>query len=180
MAFNSHTADIFFDEMDITPEREEVYYFSIPYYKVASNIIVKRDRNDINGLSDLEGKTLGQNQSSNWWAFIENYNKTTAKTPIILVHNGTTIEQTLLAVQYGQFDARIDNPVTATGIINRNKLDLKILPEPVMGENIGLMFAKDENGLKLKNLIDPIIRELENDGTLSRLALEYTGYPYNP
>jgi ABC-type amino acid transport substrate-binding protein len=117
-----------------------------------------------------------------WEKFLLDYNENTAEIPIDIVTLGEagTIEQVLLNLQNGLFDARIDNPIMATEIINRNKLDLEIIKEPVMGESIGLIYAKDEDGLKLKNLIDPVIKELEKDGTLSRLSLQFTGYEYVP
>jgi L-cystine transport system substrate-binding protein len=180
MALQSHTTDIFFDEMAITPEREERYHFSIPYYVVSSNIIVKKGRTDIKSIKDLEGKRVGSFTGDVWDVFMTEYNKTTAAVPIELVPVDGSIEQLLLNLQNGLYDAQINNPVTAAEIINRNKLDLEIVPEPVMGENIGLIFAKDEDGLKLKNLIDPIITELERDGTLTRLSKQFTGYEYIP
>jgi L-cystine transport system substrate-binding protein len=179
-ALQSHTADIFFDEMAITAERETRYHFSIPYYVVSSNIIVHKDRNDIKTIQDLEGKVLGQFPGDSWDQFLMEYNEKTAVTPIKLEPRPATIEQTLLSLQNGLFDAIIDNPITANEVITRTSLDLQIIPEPVLGENIGLMFQRDDDGLKLKNLIDPVIRELENDGTLTSLSLQFTGYPYNP
>jgi L-cystine transport system substrate-binding protein len=180
MALQSHTTDIFFDEMAITPDREERYHFSIPYYVVSSNIIVKKGRTDIKSMKDLEGKRVGSYTGDVWDVFMVEYNENTAEVPIELTPVDGTIEQVLLNLQNGLYEAVINNPVTAAEIISRNKLDLEIVLEPVMGENIGLIFSKDEDGLKLKNLIDPVIAELERDGTLTRLSKQFTGYEYIP
>jgi L-cystine transport system substrate-binding protein len=180
MALQSHTTDVFFDELAITPEREEAYYFSAPYYVGTSNIIVKKGRTDMRVLKDLEGKTVGAYSASVQEALLFAYNENEAAVPIKIVPLVGTVEQSFLNLQNGLYDAYIDSPITAMDIIARNKLELEIVQPPLTGEKIGLVFAKDADGLKLKNLIDPVIRELEKDGTLSRLSLQFTGYEYIP
>jgi L-cystine transport system substrate-binding protein len=180
LALESRKIDIFFDEMAITPSRQERFYFSEPYYRAASYIVVPKGNKNIRNLKDLEGKTVGAYVGDVQSQFIEKYNET-ASTPIkiVLIDSGTE-EATLLNLQNGRYDAHLNDPVVVNTIIARNKLDLEIVGDPIFGDQIGLIFTKDEPGLKLKNLIDPIIKDLRADGTLSKLALQFTGIAYNP
>lgn len=47
------------DQIGITEEREETYYFTDPYFYVPYRIVVQEDRDDINSVKDLYGKKLG-------------------------------------------------------------------------------------------------------------------------
>jgi len=179
MVLASHATDVFFDEMSITPERLENFHFSIPYYVVGSNIVVREDETRINGMKDLEGRVVGTFANGSWHVFLQDYNAKTAKTPIkFSIIEAGSAEQSFLNLQNGKFDARLENPITAAAIIKNNGLKLKILPDAVMGENIALMFQHDAEGEAIKALIDPIIAELGKDGTLERLAKEYAGDDY--
>lgn len=179
MVLATHATDVFFNEMSITPERLENFYFSIPYYVVGSNIVIRDDEKGINGMKDLEGRVVGTYANDSWHVFLQDYNAKIAKTPIkfSIIETGS-VEQTFLNLQNGKYDARIENPITAATVIQNNSLKLKILPEAVMGEEVGLMFQRDAEGEALKALIDPIIAELGKDGTLERLAKEYAGDNY--
>jgi L-cystine transport system substrate-binding protein len=181
LALESRTIEIFFDELAVTPARLERFHFSEPYFEARAVIVTQKGRGDIRSLKDLEGKVVGVYVSDSYSQYLEDYNDGQAAVPIKLEYiDSGTEETTLLNLQNGKYDAHISDPVTISTIIDRNKLNLEIVGDPISGEQIALVFTKDARGAELKGLIDPVIRELKNDGTLSRLSIRFTGGDYIP
>src|SRR6185295_18825741 len=45
--------------LEITPDREQVIHFSLPYYATSEQLSVRKDESSIRGLDDLRGRTAG-------------------------------------------------------------------------------------------------------------------------
>src|SRR6266704_2554342 len=45
--------------LEITPDRQQVIRFSIPYYATSEQLSVRKDESSINGMADLKGRTVG-------------------------------------------------------------------------------------------------------------------------
>jgi len=51
--------DVALNGLEITPDREQVVRFTIPYYATSEQLSVRKDESSIDGLSDLKGRTVG-------------------------------------------------------------------------------------------------------------------------
>lgn len=181
LALESNKVQAIFDEVAKTPEREEKYLFTDEsYFSAQSRIVVKNDVNDVESLADLEGKTVGSVAGDTYTMLLEEYNKT-ADTPIELKYteSGTPAEF-LQELQGGRIDAYVNDPVMMNAVIEKNNLDLKIVGEPLVSDNIAVVLKDDEQGQELKALIDPILKEMKEDGTLDELSDKWTGGVYVP
>jgi His/Glu/Gln/Arg/opine family amino acid ABC transporter permease subunit len=51
--------DMALNGLEITPDREQVIRFTIPYYATSEQLSVRKDESSINSLADLKGRTAG-------------------------------------------------------------------------------------------------------------------------
>lgn len=181
LALESNKVQAIFDEVAKTPEREEKYLFSDEsYFSAQSRIVVRNEVNDVNSLEDLEGKTVGSVAGDSYTMLLEEYNETTDN-PIKLKYteSGTPAEF-LQELQSGRIDAYVNDPVMMNAVIENNNLDLKMVGEPLVSDDIAVVLKDDEQGQDLKELIDPILQEMKEDGTLDELSEKWTGGVYVP
>lgn len=75
VAVENSATTIMCNQVAITEEREEKYYFSDPYFIAAPSIIVKKGTEGINSLEDLEGKTVWAQVGDSYTAVLEKYNE---------------------------------------------------------------------------------------------------------
>jgi L-cystine transport system substrate-binding protein len=180
LSLESHRLDMIGDEIAINPEREEKFLFSEPYFEAQSVIIVKKGRNDIKTLKDLEGKNVVTYVGDSYDMLVSSYNKENGNRINIFRVEGIPEADTLLDIQNGKYDAHVNDPVMTTAVIAQHNLDVEIVGDIIQGDLIGFAFNKDEQGRALKAAIDPVIRELKANGTLSRLSIKWTGKDFIP
>lgn len=179
LSLDSKKIDLVSDEVAITPEREENYYFSLPYLEIQSCIAVKTGTTGIETLDDLVGKHVVTVVDS-YSEILENYNDTHEDKIIIDYVSDVTSLEMLQGVANGKYDAHIDDPVMMTTTINENNLDVEIVGEPVSSDPAAIVFAKTPDGKSYKDVIDPVIREIIADGSLAELSKKWTGDDYTP
>lgn len=180
LALESNKIQAVVDEVAKTDEREEKYLFSDSYFAAETVIATQAGRTDIESIEDLEGKTVGAVAGDSYTLLLEEYNET-AETPINLKYTESgTAAEILQEVQVGRIDAYVNDPIMMTTVIEEKGFDIELVGQPIVQDDMGIVFNKDEQGEKLKGLIDPIIKELKEDGTLSALSEEWTGGDYIP
>lgn len=180
LALESNKIQAVADEVAKSPEREEKYLFSDSYFAAETVIATQSGRTDIQTLKDLEGKNVGAVAGDSYTLLLEEYNET-AETPINLKYteSGTPAE-ILQEVQVGRLDAYVNDPIMMTTVVEEKGFDIELVGQPIVQDDMGIVFNQDEQGEKLKELIDPVIKELKEDGTLSALSEEWTGGDYIP
>lgn len=179
LSIDSHRLDLIADEVAITEEREEKYIFSEPYIEIFSSIAVKKGRDDIHSLDDLVGKHVVTTVDS-YSALLEEYNATHDGQIIIDYVSEVSELDMLTDLARGKYDAHVNDPITMGEVIKENNIDAEVLDEPLTREPAAIVFTKTADGQKLKELIDPVIKELKADGTLSELSKKWTGNDYIP
>lgn len=179
VSLDSNKLDLVADEVAITAEREENYYFSEPYIEIQSVIAVAEDNNDINSIDDLVGKHVLCAVDS-YAALLESYNEQHDDKIILDYVDDIGTNERIIEVANGKYDAIVNDPITMSELISTNNIQAKIVGEPLATEPAAIVFAKTKDGEKLKELIDPVIRELKEDGTLPKLSTEWTGGDYIP
>ena len=122
-----------------TEERQAYLRFSDPYLSVPSVIVVRKEREGINGIEDLEGKTVSVNKGS----YLHEWLKT--RYPKIKLHLSSSNEASLAEVAYGNIDAYIGNLAVATYTINKNMLtNLKVVAKlPDMTTRVSIAVPKE-------------------------------------
>lgn len=179
LSLESKKFDLISDEVAITPDREEKYYFSLPYLEIQSCIVVKKGTTGITTLDDLAGKHVVTTVDS-YSEILEAYNDSHEDKILIEYVSDVTALEELQGVANGKYDAHINDPVMMTETIKQNNLDLEIINEPVKSDPAAIVFAKTPDGKALKELIDPVMREIIEDGSLAELSRKWTGDDYTP
>jgi L-cystine transport system substrate-binding protein len=180
LSLESRRLDIIGDEVAINPERQEKFLFSDPYFEAQSVIVTKKGRNDIKTLKDLEGKKVLTFVGDSYDLLVTAYNEQNGNRIIIQRVDGVPEADVLQDVQNGKYDAHVNDPVMIKALIAKHNLDLEIVGDVIQGDLIGFVFNKDERGREIKARIDPIIKALKDDGTLSRLSVKWTGGDFIP
>ncbi|MCR4690045.1 MAG: transporter substrate-binding domain-containing protein [Lachnospiraceae bacterium] len=179
LSLDSKKIDLVSDEVAITPEREKNYYFSLPYLEIQSCIAVKKGTTGITTLDDLVGKHVVTTVDS-YSEILENYNDSHDEKIIIEYVSEVTALEMLQGVANGKYDAHINDPVMMHQVIGDNNLDLEIVGNPVKSDPAAIVFAKTPDGKSYKDVIDPVIREIIEDGSLAELSKKWTGEDYTP
>lgn len=182
LAIDSGRIDMIVDQVAINAEREESYLFSEPYFTAQSVIIVKTGTKGISSLDDLVGKTVGTTAGDSYSMLLEAFNAAHGPdNQIKLVYwNTATTAESLQNLEKGAVDAFVNDPVMARAVIKELGLGLEIVGKPLLTDPIGVLFPKNERGQKLKELLDPIIIALIEDGTLKELSVRWTEDDYIP
>lgn len=181
LALESNKIQAIADQVAKTPEREEKFLFSDQSYFAAETVLVtKSDRTDIQTLEDLEGKKVGALAGDSYTLLLEEYNEN-ADDPIILQYSESGNPSEILEdIQTGRIDAYVNDPIMIHSVINKFDLDLEVVGQPILHDNIGIVFKDNKQGEELKTLIDPILKQLKEEGTLAKLSKKWTDGEYIP
>ncbi|MBY0011853.1 transporter substrate-binding domain-containing protein [Paenibacillus typhae] len=167
-------------------ERREKYNYSDPIFKNQFVIAVAEDREDIKSFADLEGKTTEVSPSVNYTVALENYNKSTAKTPVNLKYTDAELAVTLQNVESGASDFNLIDAAMLQLYIKEYGLKLKAIPlSQEDTDRIGvpysyLILSKGGNSDQLLQDVNGRIKALIEDGTVSRLSEEYLNGDFAP
>ncbi|MDR3163951.1 MAG: transporter substrate-binding domain-containing protein [Synergistaceae bacterium] len=179
VALESGKYDIIASNITYSDERAKKYLFSDIYYNhEIVSIVFKEGREDIRKIEDLHGKTVTAGLGSFATTWLEGYNAQHGNSVKISYSDGD-VSKALQELVSGRSDATLSNPVTVTLISKEQGLPVRsIFLEDIGIGKIHLLFANNENGRRYKELIDPALKKLKDDGTLSKLCAEYLGADY--
>jgi len=161
--------DMVADGVTITPERDEIVDFSIPYMVIHQYIIVRADETEIVDEASLVasdaivGTQIG---TTNEQRAIELVGEDR-------VRSYDTFDLPIQALIAGDVDAVIMDLEAAKGFVEQHPDEIKILPEPITGgEELGFVFPPGSD------LIEPVnyaIQVLQENGTLDELYQKWWG-----
>ena len=158
--------DIMINGVDITPERQEAYDFSIPYAYMKTAIIVNGDNNDIKSFEDLKGKNTANTISSTYAEIAEKYGAN--------VTGVDDLNQTFELLNQKRIDATLNAEVTYYDYLKIHPdTNLKIVALSQDSNLIGIPVKKGNDDLI--SAINDILTDMKNDGTLRRLSEKYFG-----
>lgn len=179
LALESNKIQAIADQVAKTPERQEKYLFTDESYFAAETVIaVATGREDIQTIEDLEGKTVGALAGDSYTLLLEEYNET-ADQPIDLKYSESGNPSEILQdVQNGRVDAYVNDPIMMNAVLGKNDLGVEIVGQSLVNDDMGIVLKNGEHGEELKALLDPIIEQLKEDGTLSELSTKWTGGDY--
>jgi len=160
--------DLVANQISITDEREATYDFSTPYTVSRGVVITAADNTDISSLSDLEGKTTAQSQSSNFY--------TTAKDAGADVQVVDGWAQSVALLEQGRIDATVNDELTFLDYVKTNPdqaAGIKIAATTDDVSRSALVTTKGSDDLV--TAIDDALAELKADGTLATISEKYFG-----
>jgi glutamine transport system substrate-binding protein len=160
--------DIAIAGIGITEERKEVIDYSDPYFESGLAIGVRIDNDDIEGIKDLEGKTIATRLGSTSSAYIaENIEGADAS-------EFEQLDQAYLAVENGSADAVLyDDPNVRYYIQTQGEDSLKVVGDLYEAENYGIAITKGKP--ELVEAINDALQTLRDDGTYDEIYQEWFG-----
>ncbi len=157
--------DVIVATMTLTPDRERVLDFTIPYFVTGSMLVTHRD-SAIRDLRDLPGKRLGVLEGSVQQADLP------AIAPGVTPVAFKTWPEALNALRGGQVDALCQDDVAVLTETGRST-DLRVVGKPFLPRPYAMAVRKGD--AKLLNWLNGQIRKMKSDGTLQGLRLKHFG-----
>lgn len=159
------------NQVSKNPEREEKYNFSVPYcYNPLKLIVPKDNPENIQELADCVGKKVTCGIGGNEVDIVkEKYPN--GEVELVPVETGN-----LLQVTMGKTSACIQGAAAASVEIKDNELPLTIVGDAIYLEEDAYLFAKTPRGDALRAKVDAALKEMHEDGTLTKLAEQWFGY----
>jgi polar amino acid transport system substrate-binding protein len=161
--------DMVADGVTITPERDEIVDFSIPYVVIRQVILVRADETDIVDEASLVagGAPVGtQIGTTNEAVAIELVGEER-------VQSFDTFDLPVQALMAGDVDAVIIDEEAAKGFVKQNPDAIMVVGDPLTGEEeLGFVFPPGSDLVEPVNYALQVLRE---DGTLDALYQKYWG-----
>lgn len=175
--------DVSVGSMTITPEREQVVDFSVPYYGTPAVIAVRAD-STFTSIDELSGQALCAGAATTYETWLSGgdlgpgikvYSPAPADITVVPLETDQECAQALAA---GRED--FVGYVTGSPVVNANiaaGLPVKQLGEPVYNEVLAAAFDKSSTlpTDTLRAEVDRIITAMHKDGTLSQLSTQWFG-----
>lgn len=178
VALESKQIDLIANQMTRNPDREKKYGFTNEINNYTSTkISVKGDRNDIQSVDDLRGKTVIVTATSEAARLLKKYNET-AEPKINLTYTDKGSAESFNILATGRADAGIDYEVAVKEGKETLGLDIKSVGKVVLSMPTYYILRKDEDAAGLGERMDKTIKEMRADGTLKKLSLQYLGADY--
>lgn len=168
-ALETNQVDGMIAGMSITPERQESFDFSDPYFESGVVMAVSADNAEIASYEDLEGKTVAIKVGTTGAAFAQSIQEEYGFKVNTFEDSANMYED----VQTGNSDAAFeDYPVMAYAITSGLKLKIPTDPEP--GDNYGFAVNKDQNTELLEMFNNGLIN-IRANGTYDEILDSYLG-----
>jgi L-cystine transport system substrate-binding protein len=180
LSLESGQIDAIAHQVGWNAERAEKFLFASENYLASpSYLAVRGDRNDINNLEDLQGKTLllGPTELAN--DFVNEFNAQHQDKPILVqFKDGNTDAYVLVAT--GKVDATIATPAIIWDKAERANLNVKAVGQSVYEDSKAYyVFRKDDALKPIIEKIDQAVKELKADGSLGKISTEFLGDDYS-
>ena len=159
-----------------TPEREELFDFTVPYMSLHGAIVVRSGTENIHSLADLKGRRVAVMSGDNAEEFLRREERG------ILIHTTPTFEQALHELSQGLHDAVVVQRLVALRLIPTTGLtNLRIVDKPIEGFRQDFCFAVKSGDSDMLALMNEGLSIVIADGTYRHLharwfaALELPG-----
>jgi len=147
-----------------TPEREELFDFTVPYMSLHGAIVVRSGTDDIRNLTDLKGRRVAVMGGDNAEEFLRREERG------ILIHTTPTFEQALRELSQGRHDAVVVQRLVALRLIPDTGLtNLRIVDKPITGFRQDFCFAVKSGDSDMLALLNEGLAIVMADGAHRRL-----------
>ena len=160
--------DLMINGVDITPERQQKYEFSVPYAYNNTAVIVNSNDNSITCMEDLKGKKTANTISSTYAETAEKYGAVV--TPV------DDLIQTIELLLSGRIDATLNAEVTYYDYMKVHpEAEIKIACLDPERTSVAIPMRKGDDAATLREAVNQALEELLADGTISTLSIKYFG-----
>ncbi|CAH0990295.1 putative amino-acid-binding protein YxeM [Sinobacterium norvegicum] len=159
--------DTISNQITVTDERTEQYYFATPYVYTGAQLVVHKDNNDIHSVDDLCGKKVAVNAGSN---FAQLLMALDTEKCINVVTYDIGIEQDVIL---GRSDAFVMDRTSAVALIEESGHPLKVTGSPFEVIANAFPFAKTEQGAETRDEVNKALAVLRQNGTLTALSMKW-------
>ncbi|WP_347552408.1 transporter substrate-binding domain-containing protein [Pseudalkalibacillus hwajinpoensis] len=156
--------DMVANQVTITDERKEKFDFTTPYTYSGGQVIVNKNNNDIKGIDDLKGKTVGTTQGSNYEKAAKDAG---AKTKI---YSGANQALTDLSNDRN-IDAAMNDRLFILTELPKTDYNVKGVGETFNTTKMG--FALPKGNEELIEKMNGALKEMKEDGTLAEISKKY-------
>lgn len=154
----------------ITPEREEVYTFTNPYFK-NSQVIVVKEGSDIKTSADLAGKTVCTQANSSAYGLLTEGGAKEDLGKTCTITTQPEYNTAFMDLESGAVDAIVmDLPVANANVADRT--GFVVLDEVLYEETYGIGFKKGET--EKAAALEKVLKEMYADGTVEEIAKKYS------
>ena len=162
---DSSKVDVLANQITITDERKEKYYFSDPYVESGAQIVVEQgNKSSISSIGDLKGKKVGVDLGSNYEQILKDKDSGAN----IITYQSTDAAFNDLMI--GRLDAVVIDKISALININEKKLPLELAGEPFEKVVNSFVFTKNDNNLNLIKEVNSVLSDMKDDGTLEDIS----------
>ena len=150
--------------------KEDKYEWSDPYVNNQQVVVVAKD-SGITKLADLKDKVVAvQVTTQPEKIFLQNKDKRIPPVRQVVTVDGGDILYSMLV--NGRVDAIAGHREAIEQYAKDYGKDYRILEEPLLQSHIGVAFYKDDQR-ELVNKLSDALEDMENDGTLAKIASKY-------
>ncbi len=163
-ALESKRVDLVISSMTKTPERENKFDFSLPYYRNSLSIVY-RNGQPINSVEELKGKKIGAQTGSTMDLFLKKLGNVDISS---LNNNNIMIED----LKLGRIDGVLLETVQAIQFAQSN-LSLRSHLITNLDDETGSYSIAFPKGSALKNEVDSILTEMKQNGELQAIIQQW-------
>jgi ABC-type amino acid transport substrate-binding protein len=164
--------DAVFSNVNVTPERKEIFDYSIPYSRSAVVVVARDSVKDINGPADLKGRNVG--------AISGGMDGEIPAKAIEKEHGAfksfkgyAGYAEMFADMAIGRIDAAVAPDTAAANFVKDKPGVARLVGQPYVVRYVGVPMQK--NSPQLKEKVDEAIRLMRKDGLLDRWARQYFG-----
>jgi len=165
-SLEKHECDIVMSGVEITPEREERFYYTTPYAYEKAVVIVRKETNDIKSFKDLNGRTSANSLNST-------YDDIARKSGAIAI-TVDTFDETISLLLQNRVDSTINSVLVYYNYMkNNSKAPIKVAAESDEICRIAIPCRRSPECVTLMLELNKTLDSMRADGTLERISLKY-------
>ncbi len=169
-SLDNGTVDLVLNQVGVTDERKEKYDFSDPYLYSYIALIVNKDHNDITSWDTSKGKKTSLKFSSNYAAIAEEYEMD--------ITASETFSKDIELLLAGRTDCVINNTIAFNDyLIQKPDTPIKIADVRAEADTVAAPIPKGNEDLV--EAVNKAIKELQEDGTLTKLSEQFLGKDFS-
>ena len=157
--------DLVVSSVNITPEREKVVAFSLPYFNADQSLMVKKG-SPITTTAALAGKTVGVQLGGTGEAYAKDTLKSSKRKSYDIIGDAFN------ALASGQVDGVI-NDLPSSQYAQRKYPSLAVVQTISTGQQYGIAYNKDDGGLGGR--VNAALRAMKADGSFDKLYHKWFG-----
>lgn len=169
-SLDNGTVDLVLNQVGVTDEREEKYDFTDPYLYSYIALITTGDNTEIDSWESARGKKTSLNVSSNYAAIAEEYEMD--------ITASETFSKDIELLTAGRTDCVINNTIAFNDyLIQKPDVDIKIVDVQEDADTVAIPIPKGNEDLV--DAVNKAIKELQDDGTLTKLSEQFLGKDFS-